>query len=222
VRPVGANAPRSVDVRVVAATNRSLANSVNAGSFREDLYYRLAVIELALPPLRSRREDIPLLVSHFLRQLTGEDTPVSSDLLPVLLARSWPGNVRELRNFVERCCALGLHRSTSPPSPTENATPSGSGDRARALLPVDLELPLKAGREDAARRYDRLYVEGVLRQSGGNITQAAALAGVSRRFLQRLIVRRGIRSAIVEPGAADLDAEADDDDDNDHDDDDRH
>jgi transcriptional regulator with PAS, ATPase and Fis domain len=108
VRRVGSNTSRRVDVRVVAATNRPLAHAINAGTFREDLYYRLAVVELELPPLRARREDIALLAEVFFRRYAGDKEPLPPQLLSSLTSRAWPGNVRELRNYIERSVSMGV------------------------------------------------------------------------------------------------------------------
>jgi transcriptional regulator with PAS, ATPase and Fis domain len=134
IRPVGSNSMRSIDVRVVAATHRPLAQAVNVGTFREDLYYRLAVVEVALPPLRARREDIPMLAQHFLKRYAGSDE-LPPDLLETLLTRSWPGNVRELRNFIEQRVLVGLTGSV--------------GGVVRAQLPAG------AAQEDGRQRHAR-------------------------------------------------------------------
>ncbi len=185
VRPVGSNAPRAVDVRLIAATNRRLELSVNEGAFREDLYYRLAVVSINLPPLRARRDDIPLLAAHFYAELSDGET-LPPHLVPALLARSWPGNVRELRNFIERTISLGWE---SPPPGTEpEILPPG----AEALVPVDL--PLKRARAVWEQRFERIYIRALLRRTGGNVSRAAKLAGVTRRTIQRMMVASGLRS----------------------------
>jgi DNA-binding NtrC family response regulator len=200
VRRVGSNTARAVDVRLLASTNRPLARSVNEGAFREDLYYRLAVIELVLPPLRARREDVPPLAQHFYDRFSGKREALPPELLASLLTRSWPGNVRELRNFIERCVTLGgFHLAPRAASSAE------SGEFAQTTLGVDLGKPLKEARDDAVERFELLYLETALRRAGGNVTRAAELAGVSRRFLQRTIARLGIR------GAATIDDAGDDD-----------
>src|SRR5690606_2204056 len=107
VRRIGSNASRKIDVRIIAATNRPLAESINSGAFREDLYYRIAVVEAHLPPLRQRGDDIVLLAEHFYRRYAGDDESLPDGLAATLKARAWPGNVRELRNFIERSVSLG-------------------------------------------------------------------------------------------------------------------
>ncbi len=186
VRRVGTNMPRPVDVRVLAATNRDLGRSVNDGTFREDLYYRLAVVEIALPPLRVRRGDIPLLAALFYERFSG-DAGLPSEWIPTLLARSWPGNVRELRNFVERSVSLGLE-------PAAGSLPRAAPPEAvDALVPT--ELPLREARAVWAERFEEVYVRALLRRTGGNVTRAAELAGVNRRTLQRMIASLGPRDA---------------------------
>jgi transcriptional regulator with PAS, ATPase and Fis domain len=189
VRRVGSNVTRRVDVRVIAATNRDVGRSVNEGTFREDLYYRLAVIEVLLPPLRARREDIPLLARRFYQSFSGRDEELPRELLLSLLRRSWPGNVRELRNFLERTVALGWSERVGP-SATDGdlLVPTG----LEALVATDL--PLKEARDAWNQKFEILYASSVLRRTGGNVTHAATLAGVTRRSLQRLMAQHGIRS----------------------------
>jgi DNA-binding NtrC family response regulator len=211
VRRVGANSARAVDIRLVAATNRMLAQSVNEGSFREDLYYRLAVVEVQLPPLRFRREDLPLLADHFYRRLSDGSGAIPTELVAALMTRSWPGNVRELRNFIERCVTLGIttrgpgssgdEASSSERSPASSTDgPPPSRERLDATLPLNLSLPLKEARDDAMERLEHMYAQSVLSRSEGNVTRAAELAGVSRRFMQRLIARLGLREATSDSG----------------------
>jgi DNA-binding NtrC family response regulator len=186
VRRVGANTGRRIDVRVVAATHRSLAESVNQGAFREDLYYRLAVVEIVVPSLRSRREDIPRLARHFWKSFSGPSAPFPEQLVPDLLARSWPGNVRELRNFVERTVALGWA--------TGRATDAGPAAPAGLDPLVPLHLPLQEARRVWNDQFEALYAGAMLRHTDGNVTRAAELAGVNRRSLQRMIAKLGLRA----------------------------
>jgi transcriptional regulator with GAF, ATPase, and Fis domain len=203
VRRVGSNMAKPVDVRVVAATNRSLARSVNDGSFREDLYYRLAVIEIELPPLRARRHDIPSLAEHFLERFTGAATTAPPELLSTLLTRAWPGNVRELRNFIERTVSLGIQRPSRPPPPPSSRDSLGAPSSSQPAMPaglgalVPVNLPLKEARLAWTEQFENVYVRALLDKTGGNVTRAAELAGVNRRFLQRMMARLGIRSADV-------------------------
>jgi transcriptional regulator with PAS, ATPase and Fis domain len=205
VRRVGSNQSRRVDVRVVAATNRSLARCVNEGSFREDLYYRLAVVEVELPPLRARREDIPELAVHFLARFASAPATVPPELLSALMARSWPGNVRELRNFIERSISVGWHPAAEPPRGDEplRADAQPSGPLLGGELAADLERlfrrPFKDARIHWTQQFEGIYVRALLARTGGNVTRAAELAGISRRFLQRTMVRLGMRTGDWEP-----------------------
>ncbi|HEY4103162.1 MAG TPA: sigma 54-interacting transcriptional regulator, partial [Polyangiaceae bacterium] len=188
VRRVGSNTSKRVDVRIVAATNRPLAEAVNAGTFREDLYYRIAVVELLLPPLRARRDDIPLLAQHFFRRYAGDKESMPKELLSSLSSRAWPGNVRELRNFIERSVSLGW--STTVPAQTLMRDPAHA-TRLEDVVPS--HLPLKDARLVWTEQFEILYVKALLEKTSGNVTRAAELAGVNRRSLQRLIASLGLR-----------------------------
>jgi transcriptional regulator with PAS, ATPase and Fis domain len=198
VRRVGANVSKAVDVRVLAATHRSLAQSVNDGSFREDLYYRLAVVEVELPPLRARREDIVPIAQRFYERFTASDDRMPDSLVAAVHSRAWSGNVRELRNFVERTVTLGRVAERAP-----SAAPISSSD-PDVLVPV--HLPLKDARVVWMEQFERRYVEALLKRTGGNVTRAAEVAGVHRRSLQRLIASLGGRLAeSIVPEEPDLD-----------------
>jgi transcriptional regulator with GAF, ATPase, and Fis domain len=180
VRRVGANATRRVDVRVIAATNRALAQEVERGRFREDLYYRLAVITVRMPPLRERPDDIPVLVRHFEAMFAERSpgaAPLSESVVAAFAARAWPGNIRELRNAVERALSLGhLFRA------------GGAEEQAGAApgaVRVDLSEPLHAGLARIKEAYEKAYVEAALEQAGGNVSHAARIAQVDRKSIQR-------------------------------------
>jgi transcriptional regulator with GAF, ATPase, and Fis domain len=199
IRRVGGGSARTVNVRIIAATNRSLSSSINEGSFREDLYYRLAVVELRLPPLRARRDDIPVLATHFFRTFAGDQVVLPGELMAVLVGRGWPGNVRELRNYIERSVSLGTYLPRSadaspllPLSTTGAPVPAGTIESY-----VALHLPLKEARHAWTKSFELVYVRAMLKMVGGNVTRAAERAGVSRRFLQRMVARLGIRSSEV-------------------------
>ena len=188
IRRVGSNSMRPIDVRVVAATHRPLAHAVNVGSFREDLYYRLAVVEIALPPLRARRADIPVLAQHFLERFA-RSRELSSELLGTLMTRSWPGNVRELRNFIEHRVLVGLgDDASSARQPAIGLPPA-----LEALVPDDL--PLKEAREAWVASFERAYARSVLQKTGGNVTRAAEIAGINRRSFHRMLERLSSGSA---------------------------
>jgi DNA-binding NtrC family response regulator len=183
VRPLGSTDVVTVDVRLVAATNRSLESEVNAGRFREDLYWRLAVVRVELPPLRARPEDVPLLAEHFLRRIAPDAEPFEEGVLAALATRPWPGNVRELRNAIERAVTLGatsdLAAFEGPVLGRETAT--------------DVSLPFHDARERALAAFERAYVERALAESGGNVSAAARAIGVNRRFLHRLLRKHRLR-----------------------------
>jgi len=200
VRRVGTNVEKPVDVRIVAATNRSLANSVNDGNFREDLYYRLAVVEAHLPPLRARREDIPVLAQHFHERIRGRSGPLPPEFVSMLLSRGWQGNVRELRNFIERSVSLGW---IDAPARTPSIPPPSSSPEQL----VALDLPLKEARAAWIDKFENVYVRAMLKKTGGNVTHAAERSGVSRRFLQRLIARLGIKPGEVGATAEDFESD---------------
>jgi DNA-binding NtrC family response regulator len=188
VKKVGSNRYVPVDVRVVAATNRNLWREVNERRFRSDLYYRLAVVEVRLPPLRERREDLAKLVEHLLSTLgaagsEGATSLVTDSFLAELARHEWHGNVRELRNYLERCLAL---RERLPLGQDAVDAPA-HGD-----LP-DVNQPLKIARERWTRILERRYVEAVLARHGGNVAAAAREAGVDRMHFYRLLWRYGLR-----------------------------
>jgi DNA-binding NtrC family response regulator len=187
IRPVGSSRSVEIDLRVVAATNRNLSAEVNKGTFREDLFYRLAVVRVKLPPLRMRVEDIPFLVEHFVRRLTPDAPPPSSELVRALASRPWPGNVRELRNAVEHALAM-----MGSPAPHDEPTIEHI-DRDTSLGAL-LGLPFKEALDQWVESFERAYLEHVLTASGGSVSGAARIAGVNRRYVQRLMKRHGIKS----------------------------
>ena len=213
VKRVGTAHYAPVDVRLIAATNRNLQDEVRARRFRSDLFYRLAVVHVKIPPLRERAEDIPLLVGSILKQLSVTGTPlerlISEPELTTFLAQcKWPGNVRQLRNYLEQRVALGS--SIPPPSgdsmlpqarnvphipaippPKLGSAPSPS--TVLALPRVSFHLPLKAAREEWNRIMEIRYLEHLLQAHGGNVTAAAKAAGVNRVHLYRMLWKHGLR-----------------------------
>ena len=183
VRRVGSDRTTTVNVRIVAATHRDLAKEVREGRFREDLYYRLAVIKLEVPPLRERTEDIPLLAARF-AAATGAG-PLPADLVEKLKEREWPGNARELRNVIQAWAVLG----TLPAAPKA----LGSIDASLASL-VDVARPYADLKDDVLERFQRVYLTELLTSVKGNQTAAAKLAGMDRTYLGRLLVRLGIHA----------------------------
>ncbi|TSE30338.1 Transcriptional regulatory protein ZraR [Tepidimonas thermarum] len=174
IRPVDSQQSVPVDVRIVAATHRQLADEVAAGRFREDLYFRLRVVDLVLPPLRERPEDIPALVDHFIHTLAPAlgvpPIEVAPEAMALLQRYRWPGNVRELRNWVERSLILG-EVNVSALYPSMGATVGAAG----ADTPLDLET------------LQRRHIQAVLESVGGDKGRAAQLLGVSRRTLERRV-----------------------------------
>jgi transcriptional regulator with GAF, ATPase, and Fis domain len=192
VRRVGSNTPHKVDVRIVAATNRSLVHEVDRGRFREDLYYRLAVVPVRLPPLRERLGDVPLLVKHFEEKLRRPGQPgLPESVIDDFCARSWPGNVRELRNAVARAISIGtLAAAPAGVSPAAAEAAPGATTIEEAMA-VDLTEPLFVGRERVAEAFERKYLAAALKQTGGNVSRAAEIGGVNRKFIQRAMKRFG-------------------------------
>jgi transcriptional regulator with GAF, ATPase, and Fis domain len=189
IRRLGASEPCIVDVRIVAATHRDLEAEVAAHRFREDLFYRLAVVRVELPPLRRRGDDVGLLVDHFARELERRGQGrLDAATRAKLLAAAWPGNVRELRNGVARAIALG----GAAPSPRATTVADG-GDRA-----IDLTVPFHDAREAMVEAFERAYLLHALRACDGNATKAAELAGVNRKLLQRAIKKYELRAALVD------------------------
>ncbi len=189
IKPVGAPQYRGVDVRVVAATNRDLGAEIRAGAFREDLYHRIAVVTVRLPPLRERSEDVPVLVRHFLedeaRKLGRAPPELDAATLEALSAHDWPGNVRELRNVVERALSL------DPDAETIDAGRLGvGGHEARPV--VDPSLPFRQAKENLVSAWEREYVASLLAGSAGNVTAAARQAGMDRVYLHRLMKKHGL------------------------------
>jgi DNA-binding NtrC family response regulator len=198
VRRVGGSQVVPVDVRVVAATNRDLPREVNRGAFREDLYYRLAVVRVRVPPLRERREDIPLLVEHFVREaLDGDEARAREVVAGIseanwqgLLGHSWPGNVRELRNFIERTMAMSGDVAAVESAPAADAPRAGPGELAGEVsTEVDLSRPYIEAREELLARFEKAYLEAMLARHGGNISRAARAAGLDRMHFKRLLGR---------------------------------
>lgn len=188
VKPVGTNKIIPVDVRVIAATNRNLRAEVNARRFRSDLYYRLAVIECRLPPLRERPDDLPALVEHILASLRAKDKPEAEllrtrDFYAELARHSWPGNVRELRNYIERCLAL---REQAPHLETLDPPRNDT-------LVIDLDKPLKAAREGWTRTFEHAYLDALLKLHEGSVAASARAAGVDRIHLYRLLWKHGLK-----------------------------
>lgn len=186
--PVGSDEPITVDVRVIAATNKNLEDEISKGNFREDLFYRLNVIPFFVPPLRERKEDVPLLVRHFLREFSAAYTrharQITDDALDALMRYAWPGNVRELRNVVERMVIMNptvgvLERKHLPPLIYRDGTRRGAGHDFSTL-------------HQARAAYERDYILRKLDDHHGNVSRAAEALGLERSHLYRKMKALGI------------------------------
>jgi two-component system response regulator HydG len=195
VRRVGGSDEHPIDVRVIAATNVDLRARVTAGQFREDLFYRVNVLHIALPALRERREDIPALAAYLLdRQATRHDATLegfTEEALSALVKYSWPGNVRELENAIERAIAV----SDGPRVELEALPPEVAATlRPRATQGTEMHLTYREVVDLARDRASREYLITLMRELGGNVTEASRQAGMERESLHRLLKRYGVRS----------------------------
>jgi len=192
---VGGQRPVKVDVRVLSATSRNLADEIAAGRFREDLFYRLNVVPVRIPPLRERREDIPELVAHFLARFSAErriQTPeLSKDAIAALQAHDWPGNVRQLRNIIERTLILTpgdrvacIEVDLLPPEIIETQGSTGMGGASMAIMGS----PLREARES----FEREYLKIQIRRFSGNISRTASFIGMERSALHRKLKALGL------------------------------
>jgi two-component system nitrogen regulation response regulator NtrX len=192
---VGGQRPVKVDVRVLSATSRNLQDEISAARFREDLYYRLNVVPVRLPPLRERREDIPELVSHFLARFAAERRMpllrISEEAMAALQAHEWPGNVRQLRNIIERTIILAPGDRVScidvdllPPEILDNQSAMGGSTTAMAIMGS----PLREARES----FEREYLKIQIRRFSGNISRTASFIGMERSALHRKLKALGI------------------------------
>ncbi len=194
VRPVGAHEETTIDTRVIAATNRDLAAMVKQGAFREDLFYRVSVIPIELPPLREKREDIPELVEHFVQKfctLTGRNLSVSEKVMELLEHYSWPGNVRELEHTIERAVALERTDRIQPealPQAITNYNPARIASSAFDLPDEGVNLVAHLD------HLEKNYLLEALQRTGGNQTRAAEILHLSVRSLRHLLDKHGIRT----------------------------
>ena len=188
VRRLGGSKVFASDVRLVAATNRDLAAEVNRGTFRSDLFYRLNVARLQVPALRERKEDLPALVEHFLRQLAVSsgipDPRLPEDFIARANRHTWPGNVRELRNSVERAMLLPNHPQAAFEQPLKK---EGNG-----FAHIDIDVPFKVAKQRLVDEFDRKYLEALLEAHDNNISAAARAAGIERMSIYKMIRRLGL------------------------------
>ena len=201
IRRVGENSPFAVDVRIIAATHRELKAEVQAGRFREDLFYRLHVFPIRVPALRERREDIPALAAHFLakhaRASKRDITGIGNAAMRALTAYNWPGNVRELENAIERAVAIAAGRELD----IRDLPAELRGAQVGALpAEVLVKMPYHEAMGTARDRISREYLAVLLHEFEGNVTRAAERAGIERESLHRLLKRYGVRSEDYKKG----------------------
>ncbi len=195
IRRVGGTSTHKVDVRVIAATNRDLRAEVNAGRFRPDLYFRLAVVKILMPPLRARPEDLPDLVSALLERLGADAEALarlrSPEFLATLAHGAWPGNVRELRNFLERCV---VYQEALPLGDEGEASAGVVADpgAADAAAAVTAERALAGARQQAVDAFERAYLVALMEKHEGKMIKAAKAAGIGRVYLYKLLQRHGL------------------------------
>jgi DNA-binding NtrC family response regulator len=186
VRPLGGGAAVKIDARIVAATNIEPQKLLQSGALRKDLYYRLAVVRLAIPALCERPEDIPLLADMFLDRLAGEGVPkktLSSGALRLLVGHDWPGNVRELQNVIERAAVMSSGEEIGP---SEILLEEDGGEWDEQ---ADTELGYEEAKRTALERFQRRYVERLMSETDGNLSAAARKAGITRAALHRIVKR---------------------------------
>ncbi|HEX6836781.1 MAG TPA: sigma-54 dependent transcriptional regulator, partial [Polyangia bacterium] len=206
IRRVGSNKPIKVDVRIIAATNRNLEDEVRAGRFRQDLFYRLSVVRVMLPPLRDRADDLPVLIKHFLaeapynRKSDGSQkvTGVSRAAMDLLTTYKWPGNVRELVNTVERAVSFAEGELVEPrdlPETVrgEEAAPRRGGSSGPINVgAADVDATFKDAKERWVSTFERDYILTLLKKNKGNISHAAREADIDRKYFRKLMKKYGI------------------------------
>ena len=197
IRPLGSNSTIPIDVRVVASTNQDLEEKIRTGTFREDLFYRLNVVTVTLPPLRERKEDIPALAVHFLskymQEYNRQGLRFSSEALECLLSRPWKGNIRELENTIRRAVLLARNGMLEPPDLYGGGEPGDLPCAAAAITEL-LKRPYIDAKKSLVDQFSIRYIENILTRTGGNVTEAARISGLERQGLQRLMRRYEIRS----------------------------
>ncbi|MFY0526624.1 sigma 54-interacting transcriptional regulator [Archangium gephyra] len=199
VRRVGGNDTLEVDCRVIAATNRDLPKEIAAGNFREDLFFRLSVINLQLPPLRERREDIPLILKRALADpevlARHGRKRISPEALSLLMAYAWPGNVRELMNVLSHVLAFSEGEEVLP----DNLPPRVRGQQREGPLPFNEHLTFKDAKEQLLENFEREYVTSVLTRCEGNLSRAARESGLHRKSIERLVKKYHLDAKGMKP-----------------------
>ncbi|MCA1905238.1 MAG: sigma-54 dependent transcriptional regulator [Desulfarculus sp.] len=201
-RPVGGTQTQKADVRFIAATNQNLQAKVAGGGFREDLYYRLNVIHLDIPPLRQRPEDIPALAAYFLERYSRlygiKNLTIGPRTMDILRSRPWPGNVRELENVIKRAVILcrGLNIQSQDLFGSPSQPPAG-------FAPADQDLwakPYKEAKDQVVAEFTQRYVERLLTRHQGNVSRAAEASGIKRQYLHKIMKQAGISAASFKRG----------------------
>jgi transcriptional regulator with PAS, ATPase and Fis domain len=200
IRRVGGTRQIDVDVRLVSATNRDLRDQVVKGQFREELYYRINVIPILLPPLRERKGDVTLLAHTFLKKYgQGREVPLRGfepEAIQILEHYAWPGNVRELQNVIERACVLAEGETISARDlPAHLSVPPAAVGGAQIPSLAGKNLPLKEAKAQWMIQLEATYLTELLRRHDGNVSQAAKAAGIDRKTFHRLINKYGIRES---------------------------
>jgi DNA-binding NtrC family response regulator len=193
IERVGGNKTIPVDVRIISATNKDLQEEISRKNFRLDLYYRLNVVPIRVPPLRERREDVPLLVEHFLKRLrkeTGREVSISLRGLEILINYPWPGNVRELENVIERAFILERSHMIDDFPPLREFSAKGS---PHVNFEIQVRLPFKMARTQMLREYEKAYLIQSLRENRGNLTRTSKSSGIALRTLWRKMKEYEIR-----------------------------
>ena len=206
VKRVGSNETITVDTRVIAATNVDLKSKIAAGRFREDLYYRLNVIAIHVPPLRQRRDDIPLLAYHFLRKharrLSRDVNRIGVEAMRAVREQPWPGNVRELENAIEHAVVMARKDTIVPgdlpfgrESPDADAAPLDTGDDADSVIRVGhlVDLPYPEAKRRAVEEFERAFLRNLLKRTGGNVSEAARQSGLDRSNFRRALKRARVK-----------------------------
>jgi DNA-binding NtrC family response regulator len=201
VRRLGETHSRPVDVRVIAATNRRLDVEVNQGRFREDLYFRLSVVNVRVPPLRDRPEDIELLVNVILEDMgdLGSQKLFTKEVLERMARHDWPGNVRELRNFVERTVVLDSVEDAALPDPEDGDRPRGGRSsppgESTGEAGIDINVPFRLAKDTVIEDFERRYLRALVEWARGNVSRAARKAKMDRMNLHRLVQRYGLKES---------------------------
>lgn len=203
IKRVGSNTTTKIDVRVICATNKNLRKEVDEGRFREDLYYRLSVVKVLLPPLRERPEDIPIITERLLSRSKYNELPdgafkvtrVEDDALKALSRYNWPGNVRELSNVVERAVSFVEGNSINKAHLDFIFAEMSHGEERTERMAVDADIPFKDAKQRVVESFEKEYLEELIKQHGGNLSKAAREAKIDRKHLRNLLKKYNIDSS---------------------------